>query len=216
MSTPVEPTDVVQPCAAPYRPLHADVRRNLPQRSGADDVVQEAWLRFLKVAASSLLGNGRADLYRVAHTLMASRYRQRQRRRDVPLEDSHVPALVDPAPQPVVPLLCALGLYSRHASPSRAQVPRTAAGKFRDERLPDGTQVRLSPGSEVRDTRMAQVLASAPAPALLIAGRWHVLRGTGVPGYLPPGAAARVIALASSDETVDATDADLLWVLGDE
>ncbi|HFK2919478.1 sigma factor [Stenotrophomonas beteli] len=208
MSTPVEPTDVAQLCAAPYRPLHAHVRRNLPQRSGADDVAQEACLR--------LLSNGRTYLYRVAHTLMASHYRQRQRRRDAPLEDSHVLAPVDPAPQPVDLLLCTLELYSRHASPPRAQVPCTAAGKFRDERLPDGTQVRLSPGSQVRDTRMAQVLASAPAPALLIAGRWHVLRGTGVPGYLPPGAAARVIALASPDETVDATDADLLWVLGDE
>nr|WP_232282051.1 sigma factor [Stenotrophomonas maltophilia] len=41
MSTPVEPTDVAQLCAAHYRPLHAHVRRKLPQRSDADDVVQE-------------------------------------------------------------------------------------------------------------------------------------------------------------------------------
>lgn len=67
-----------------------------------------------------------------------------------------------------------------------------------------------------RDTRMAQVLASAPAPALLIAGRWHVLRGTGVPGYLPPAVPALVIALASPGEVIDAADADLLWVTGDE
>ncbi|WP_336297093.1 MULTISPECIES: ChaN family lipoprotein [Stenotrophomonas] len=69
---------------------------------------------------------------------------------------------------------------------------------------------------QARDIRMAQVLAAAPAPALLVAGRWHVLRGTGVPGYLPPDAPALVIALASPGETVDAADADLLWVLGDE
>lgn len=69
---------------------------------------------------------------------------------------------------------------------------------------------------QARDTRMAQVLTAAPAPALLVAGRWHVLRGTGVPGYLPPNAPALVIALASPDETVDAADADLLWVPGDE
>jgi len=216
VSTPVEPTDVAQLCAAPCRPLHAHVRRNLPQRSDADNVAQEACLRVVKAAASGLLSNGRAYMYRVAHTQSASHYRQRQRRRDAPLEDSHVLALVDPAPQPVDLLLCTRGLYSRHVLPPRAQLPRTAAGKFRDERLPDGTQVRLSPGSEVRDTRMAQVLASAPAPALLIAGRWHVLRGTGVPGYLPPDAPALVIALASPGETVDAADADLLWVLGDE
>ncbi|MDT3487094.1 ChaN family lipoprotein [Stenotrophomonas maltophilia] len=67
-----------------------------------------------------------------------------------------------------------------------------------------------------RDRRMAQVLADAPAPALLVAGRWHVLRGTGVPGYLPADAPALVIALASPGETVDAIDADLLWVLDDE
>lgn len=69
---------------------------------------------------------------------------------------------------------------------------------------------------QARDRRMAQVLADAPAPALLVAGRWHVLRSTGVPGYLPPGTPALVIVLASPGEVVDASDADLLWVLGDE
>ncbi|WP_459003574.1 ChaN family lipoprotein [Stenotrophomonas sp. PSU_St103] len=69
---------------------------------------------------------------------------------------------------------------------------------------------------QARDTRMAQVLTAAPAPALLVAGRWHVLRGTGVPGYLPPDTPALVIALASPGETVGAADADLLWVLDDE
>jgi Uncharacterized iron-regulated protein len=69
---------------------------------------------------------------------------------------------------------------------------------------------------QARDTRMARVLLDAPAPALLVAGRWHVLRGTGVPGYLSPDTPALVIALASPGETVDAADADLLWVLDDE
>lgn len=69
---------------------------------------------------------------------------------------------------------------------------------------------------QARDTRMAQVLLDAPAPALLVAGHWHVLRGTGVPGYLSPATPALVIALASPGETVDAADADLLWVLDDE
>ncbi|MFT4410959.1 ChaN family lipoprotein [Stenotrophomonas muris] len=69
---------------------------------------------------------------------------------------------------------------------------------------------------QARDTRMAQALTAAPAPALLVAGRWHVLRGTGVPGYLPSEVPALVIALASPDEGVDAVDADLLWVPGDE
>ena len=69
---------------------------------------------------------------------------------------------------------------------------------------------------QARDTRMAQVLAAAPAPALLVAGRWHVLRGTGVPGYLPTGTPALVIVLASAGEAVDARDADLLWRVDDE
>ncbi len=46
-------------------------------------------------------------------------------------------------------LLCALGLYSRDGSPPAAQVLRTAAGEIRDEALPDGSHVLLSPGSEV-------------------------------------------------------------------
>ncbi|MCF3480544.1 hypothetical protein GUV60_10930 [Stenotrophomonas maltophilia] len=75
---------------------------------------------------------------------------------------------------------------------------------------------RMLAVQQARDTRMARVLLDAPAPALLVAGRWHVLRGTGVPGYLPADTPALVIALASPGETVDAADADLLWVLDDE
>ncbi len=69
---------------------------------------------------------------------------------------------------------------------------------------------------QARDTRMAQVMTEAPAPTLLLAGRWHVLRGTGVPGYLPADTPALVIALASPGESVEAVDADLLWALDDE
>ncbi|MHC1670419.1 hypothetical protein ACODUO_14725 [Stenotrophomonas maltophilia] len=58
--------------------------------------------------------------------------------------------------------------------------------------------------------------AAAQTPALLVAGRWHVLRGTGVPGYLPASAPALVVALASAEEAIDASDADLLWVIADE
>lgn len=46
-------------------------------------------------------------------------------------------------------LLCALGVYTRHASPPAAQVMRTASGEIREEALPDGSHVLLSPGSEV-------------------------------------------------------------------
>ncbi|KAF1012835.1 MAG: hypothetical protein GAK31_03915 [Stenotrophomonas maltophilia] len=69
---------------------------------------------------------------------------------------------------------------------------------------------------QARDQRMAQVLQQAPAPVLLVAGCWHVLRGTGVPGYLPADRPALVIELASPGETLDASDADLAWVQDDE
>lgn len=105
MSTPVEPTDVAHLCAAHYRPLHAHVRRKLPQRSDADDVVQETWLRVVTVAASGLLSNGRAYLYRVAHNLIADHYRQRQRRREDPLDEASLTTLADPATLPEQRLL---------------------------------------------------------------------------------------------------------------
>ncbi|MBH1833244.1 RNA polymerase sigma factor [Stenotrophomonas muris] len=121
MSTPVEPTDVAQLCAAHYRPLHAHVRRKLPQRSDADDVVQETWLRVIKVAASGLLRNGRAYLYRVAHNLIADHYRQRQRRREEALDDAQLHALADPAPLPEQHLLDAEQL--RHLDAIIAALP---------------------------------------------------------------------------------------------
>ncbi|WP_294995736.1 sigma-70 family RNA polymerase sigma factor [uncultured Stenotrophomonas sp.] len=119
MSTPVEPTDVAHLCAAHYRPLHAHVRRKLPQRSDADDVVQETWLRVIKVAASGLLGNGRAYLYRVAHNLIADHYRQR--RREEVLDDTLLHAFADPAPLPEQRLLDAEQL--RHLDAIIAALP---------------------------------------------------------------------------------------------
>ncbi|VTQ85978.1 FecR iron transport regulator family protein [Stenotrophomonas maltophilia] len=66
--------------------------------------------------------------------------RQQQRRQRRRLREAGIAVL----------LLCALGLYSRHASPPVAQVLRTAAGEIREETLPDGSHVLLSPGSEVK------------------------------------------------------------------
>lgn len=65
--------------------------------------------------------------------------RQQQRRRRRHLGEAGIAVL----------LLCALGLYSRPAATPAAQVLRTAAGEIRDEALPDGSHVLLSPGSEV-------------------------------------------------------------------
>jgi RNA polymerase sigma-70 factor (ECF subfamily) len=62
-------------------------------------------LRVVKVAASGLLSNGRAYLYRVAHNLIADHYRQRQRRREDPLDEAPLTTLADPAPLPEQRLL---------------------------------------------------------------------------------------------------------------
>ncbi|AWH49883.1 RNA polymerase sigma factor [Isoptericola jiangsuensis] len=128
MSTPVEQTDVAHLCAAHYRPLHAHVRRKLPQRSDADDVVQETWLRVVKVAASGLLGNGRAYLYRVAHNLIADHYRQRARRREDVLDDAQLLAIADPAPLPEQRLLDAEQL--RHLDAVIAALPARSRQVF--------------------------------------------------------------------------------------
>ncbi|WP_286073771.1 FecR domain-containing protein [Stenotrophomonas sp. 59] len=74
-----------------------------------------------------------------AGATMPSLQRQLQRRQRRRLGEAGLAVL----------LLCALGLYSRHASPPAAQVLRTASGEIRDEALPDGSHVLLSPGSEV-------------------------------------------------------------------
>lgn len=74
-----------------------------------------------------------------AGATLPSLQRQQQRRQRRRLREAGIAVL----------LLCALGLYSRHASPPAAQVLHTAAGEIRDEALPDGSHVLLSPGSEV-------------------------------------------------------------------
>lgn len=74
-----------------------------------------------------------------AGATLPSLHRQQQRRQRRRLGETGIAVL----------LLCALGLYSRTAAPPAAQVLRTAAGEIRDEALPDGSHVLLSPGSEV-------------------------------------------------------------------
>ena len=81
MSTPVEPTDVAQLCAAHYRPLHAHVRRKLPQRSDADDVVQETYLRIAPYQARGEIRHPKSLLLRIATNLIAEEGRRSQRQR---------------------------------------------------------------------------------------------------------------------------------------
>lgn len=100
MPSPAQQPDLQQLCALHYAPLHAHVQRKLPQRSDADDLVQETWLRVLKVDTGNLLRNGRAYLYRVAHNLIVDFYRQRQRSLELQVDDSVCHAVADLRPAP--------------------------------------------------------------------------------------------------------------------
>ena len=87
-------------CERHYRPLHAHVCGKLPQRSDADDIVQETWLRVLRAATRGMLVNGRAYVYRVAHNLIVDHYRQRQRLPATVAEDDVLANVSDPRPGP--------------------------------------------------------------------------------------------------------------------
>jgi len=65
-----------------------------------------------------------------------------------------------------------------------------------------------------RDRRMAERLLAAPAPALLVAGAYHVRRDLGVPRHLmdlggEPG--SLVLLMAETGSRVRADEADLVW-----
>ncbi|HYQ39422.1 MAG TPA: ChaN family lipoprotein [Pseudomonas sp.] len=65
-----------------------------------------------------------------------------------------------------------------------------------------------------RDRRMAERLLAAPAPAVLLAGAYHVRRDLGVPLHLADlGAAAgtQVLLLAEVGQPVSAAQADFVW-----
>jgi len=121
VSTPAESTDVARLCAVHYRPLHTHVLRKLRQRSDADDVVQETWLRVVKVAATGMLVNGRAYVYRVAHNLIIDHYRLQRRRAETALDEQTAHTLPDPAPPPEQRLL--LDEQLRHLDAIVAALP---------------------------------------------------------------------------------------------
>lgn len=65
-----------------------------------------------------------------------------------------------------------------------------------------------------RDRRMAERLLSAPAPAMLLAGAFHVRRDLGVPLHLEDlgaGAVTAVLVLAEVGGRVDPGQADYVW-----
>ncbi|QPS06092.1 ChaN family lipoprotein [Delftia acidovorans] len=82
-------------------------------------------------------------------------------------------------------------------------------GLLPDAQLPPMARIQLA-----RDASMAEVARAAVKPGktvLLVAGRGHVLRGVGIPTWLPEAAGAKV-AVAQAGETSVAQAPDVDWL----
>lgn len=82
------------------------------------------------------------------------------------------------------------------------------------DRLPESQLPAMLAVQQQRDRRMAERLLAAPAPAVLIAGAFHVRRDLGVPLHLADldaSAAAQVLLLAEAGEQVAPGSADYVW-----
>lgn len=74
-------------------------------------------------------------------------------------------------------------------------------------------QAAMERVQQARDQRMARMLEQSAGPIMLLAGRFHVLRGEGAPRYMSPDArrASRIVILAAEGEEVTPDDADYVW-----
>ncbi|MCQ4348143.1 ChaN family lipoprotein [Pseudomonas stutzeri] len=89
------------------------------------------------------------------------------------------------------------------------QIRESHCGLLPESRLPAMLAVQ-----QQRDRRMAERLLAAPAPALLIAGAYHVRRDLGVPLHLADLRAdgeEGVLLLAEAGQAVAAGEADFVW-----
>ncbi|KZK29710.1 ChaN family lipoprotein [Delftia sp. DLF01] len=80
--------------------------------------------------------------------------------------------------------------------------------------LPDTQLAPMARIQLARDASMAEVARAAVKPGktvLLVAGRGHVLRGVGIPSWLPEAAGAKV-AVAQAGETSVAQASDVDWL----
>jgi uncharacterized iron-regulated protein len=80
--------------------------------------------------------------------------------------------------------------------------------------LPDAQMPAMLAVQQQRDRRMAERLITAPTPALLLAGAFHVRKDLGVPLHLKDLGAGKVDAvliLAEVGKTVTANNADYVW-----
>lgn len=79
--------------------------------------------------------------------------------------------------------------------------------------LPETQLPAMLAVQQQRDRRMAQRLAEAPRPAMLLAGAFHVRRDLGVPLHLAQAGSAEVLVLMLADvgEVVSSEQADFVW-----
>lgn len=79
--------------------------------------------------------------------------------------------------------------------------------------LPEAQLPAMLAVQQQRDRRMAEALLAAPAPAVLLAGAFHVRRDLGVPLHLADLGArpGLVLILAEVGKPVTATQADFVW-----
>ena len=79
--------------------------------------------------------------------------------------------------------------------------------------LPEAQLPAMLAVQQQRDRRMAEALLAAPAPAVLLAGAFHVRRDLGVPLHLADLGArpGLVLMLAEVGATVTAAQADFVW-----
>ena len=83
-------------------------------------------------------------------------------------------------------------------------------GKLPEDQFP--AMLRIQQG---RDQRMAEQLAEAPTPALLLAGNYHVRRDLGAPLYWPadgPAAPLVVMLVEAGGGLPDRSAADFVWL----
>ncbi len=102
---------------------------------------------------------------------------------------------------------------------TRADVTGRLSEQIREShcnKLPESQLPAMLAVQQQRDRTMAKILLSAPKPALLIAGAYHVRYDLGVPLHLRDLQSEevikqRVVIFAEADQEVDAGGADFVW-----